>query len=69
MTMVEREMMRVRSAMIEASGPERERLWGAQQALAWASDPEVFASPMSVLSARTPADGEGCPSPKSLPLS
>ena len=58
---LDRERARIHSAMIEATGTERERLWGAQQALAWATDPGVFASPMRALT-DTPQGEEDYPS-------
>lgn len=50
MSFVQREMERLGSAL--RADPRRDdydRLFVAQQALAWASDPECYASPMAVI--------------------
>jgi hypothetical protein len=50
MSFIEREMHKVREAFtLSKDETERNRLYAAQQALAWASDPECYDSPYRMI--------------------
>ena len=51
MSFIQREIDRIRTALLDPAnaGESYERLYVAQQALAWATDPEGFKSPYSAV--------------------
>lgn len=49
MNRIEAELHRLRIALLDHSDPRYKEFWAAQQALAWANDPESFAPPFSAL--------------------
>ena len=58
---ITKEADRLRSALLETPlGGRFDRLHAAQQALAWAADPETFKSPYDLISGN-PEGSEGCP--------
>ena len=60
MSFIQRELDRIAQALLE--GPDTEdhdRLYSAQQALAWATDPDAYASPMVEIRGIL-AETEGC---------
>lgn len=60
MSFLQREADRVRSALlVTPAGAEYDRLYAAQQALVWASDPQGFKSPYDLITG-TPAGSEDC---------
>lgn len=57
---INKEADRLRSALLEApQGDRYDRLYAAQQALAWASDPQGFKAPYDLIMG-TPAGSEDC---------
>jgi hypothetical protein len=59
MSFVQRELDRIQSAL--TNNPERyAELYAAQQALAWAQEPDGFASPTKMIMG-IPANSEDCP--------
>ena len=74
MSYVQRELERI-ARMLRTPLPadQYDRLYAAQQALAWATDPNMFRAPYdAILVAEvtdTPADSEDCSAPAHLPLS
>lgn len=60
MSFIERERARLAEALRKGPTPNTyERLYAAQQALAWASDPTAYASPMKQITG-IQADSEDC---------
>lgn len=49
MNRIEKELHRVRIAMLDRTDPDYEKFWVAQQALAWAVDPESAAPPFAAI--------------------
>ncbi len=60
MSFIQRELDRISAALRESPGrDDYAQLYAAQQALAWATEPQGYASPMKLLTG-TSADSEGC---------
>jgi len=60
MSYLQREFDRLNAALRDAKNSNKfDALYVAQQAIAWASDPDAYKSPM-VLITGTPEDSEGC---------
>lgn len=60
MSFVQRELDRIGAALRAAQpGPRYAELYAAQQALAWAAEPNGFASPYNMITG-TREDSEGC---------
>lgn len=58
---VQRELDRIGEALrADPEAPNYDRLYAAQQALAWASDPEAFLPPSKMINCQ---QGTGCPAP------
>lgn len=69
MSFLQRELDRVQCALRDPSNKDQyDELYAAQQALAWASEPNGYASPMKMLMG-TPGDLEGYSAPSHQPLS
>ena len=50
MSFIQRELDRLNSAILLAGdGEQRERLYAAQQALAWATEPDGYKSPLAMV--------------------
>ncbi len=60
MSFIKRELDRIRHVLCDLSKHNRyDELYAAQQALAWASEPNGYASPMKMIT-DIPGDSEGC---------
>jgi hypothetical protein len=60
MSFIQRELDRLHSALLDhPGGNSYERLYAAQQALAWATDPSAFAAPSKLIMG-TQEDSEDC---------
>ncbi len=60
MSFLQRELDRVQRALRDPSNKDRyDELYAARQALAWASEPNGYASPMKMLTGIL-GDSEGC---------
>jgi hypothetical protein len=69
MSFLQKEADRVRSALLQTPmGHAYDRLYAAQQALAWAIEPQGFKPPYDMIMG-TPADSEDCPVHTHLPSS
>lgn len=49
MDRIQSELHRLRVALLDQNHPRFAEFWAAQQALAWASDPDSFASPSAAI--------------------
>lgn len=62
MGFIERELDRIGATLCsEPDAPDYDRLYAAQQALAWAMDPTGFASPIKHIRPDTQEDSRDCP--------
>ncbi len=69
MSFLQRELDRVQRALRDPSNSDRyDEFYAAQQALAWASEPNGYASPMKMLTDIL-GDSEGCSAPPRPPSS
>lgn len=71
MSFVQRELDRVADALATTQGAEYDRLFAAQQALAWSLDPAAYASPIeSILNAADSREAaRGCSAESHQPRS
>lgn len=61
MGFLEREIDRIRAALLlTPPGLQYDRLYAAQQALAWAGDPDGFKGPYDLIMKGTPEDSKDC---------
>jgi hypothetical protein len=61
MSFVQRELNKIRRALgTPETNPEYDRLYAAQQALAWALEPDGFAFPLRMINVDTPEGSEDC---------
>ena len=58
MTFVQRELHRLRIALLDHNHPKYQEIWAAQQALAWALDPSEFAPPFDAIMGNGEAPGD-----------
>lgn len=49
MSFIQREIDRLREAILASEGDKRDQLYAAQQALSWALDPACFKTPYSLV--------------------
>ena len=62
MSFIQRELDHIGDALrADPQSNDYDRLYAAQQALAWATDPQGFASPMKHIRGRTQEGSEDCP--------
>ena len=59
MSFIDRELSRIKTALADPASDNYDRLWAAQQALAWALEPDGYASPMRAITGIRGAT-EGC---------
>ena len=59
MSFIQREIDRLRGAILTSEGDKRDQLYAAQQALSWALDPACFKTPYCLVTG-TPADSADC---------
>ena len=69
MSFLQREYDRIGEALRDQKNANKhDLLYAAQQAIAWASDPEAYKSPLTLITS-TPADSEDCSVRTRLPQS
>ena len=68
MSFIQREIDRLRAALLESNPATYDSLYAAQQALAWASEPDGFKSPTDLIQG-TREDSEDCSARSCPPLS